>query len=190
MRKLGILLSLAMVLAVSGRAMAVTAVWSEEANGPVSQNWKRPLDDADGVLANLINTTDIPGVWKIPAGSSTSTGMAWTNADGDEACCPGTQPVQSPTHGLSSWTFETEYKIIGPAIDQNDPTFESYPFAVSVSAFTHAPMDLHDGLSPGNSFYQLKTSEANESIITEVAGPAGSRGVFHTARMIHDAVAN
>ncbi|MDA0658757.1 MAG: PEP-CTERM sorting domain-containing protein [Planctomycetota bacterium] len=194
------LLSVFALALLSAQSMAATAIWFEEGNELPGINWQRPLDDADGLLASDIVLADPVtlledgvGAWKIPWGGAGG-GMAWTNADGVNAFTSQPLPhVVTPTHGLAEWTFEMRYLLSEDPYTQEEidsphsSLFESYPMAVSVGAFTHVPIDYHDGLSPARSFRQLKSSEASESVIVETPGEQTSRGVWHKVRMTQDA---
>lgn len=180
----------------SGGARAANAIWGEEMTALPDANRWGAWDDADGLLAGLIQQTSDPddpantGVWRVPTGSNT-TGMAVINGPGN---------VDPPTAGLAQFTFEARYRIVG---DNPFPTglsgnFEAYPFAVNVGSQNSPAIDFADGYrslsgvtnGDGYSYYQMKSTEGLNGFVHPAPGavPASTRDAWHTLRITQDSV--
>lgn len=187
------------------RVWGANAVWSEEMTAlPDPSRWGQ-YDDADGLLADMIELVSDPdnasntGVWRIPQDSA-STGMAAISAPG---------VADPPGKNFLQYTFEARYRIVSTFDDITNEQivfpdggafghFEAYPLAIDVSNGNAPGLRFKDGYrsldgvtnDEGYTYFEVQNNEGLgggqffHPTQSEVAPTA--RDEWHVLRMVAD----
>lgn len=157
MRKIAILLSLAMVLSASARSFGAVAYWSEEMDAfPNPARWGAFAGKADGNITTVAGgLIAAGGTWTSPAGAGGGSGSAVIGLGG-----PFSSPATpSPAANLSSFSFEARFRLLNdvPVVNGN------WPIEMTLDNFGNTPTNFRYG-------------RRNAGVTTEEQTNAGTAG--------------